>query len=235
MKKFISLTLLFVILMFVSISYADDHGMTFSTDPDREELERQKQYKLEPIKAWEEDLNGNIVEVTPKNVNGSIMSVPNDGFLYIYDDYILDYHTSDDKRFFVSRIVVENYAYDTFAPITYKQQSTVVTEWSVSSNLQLEVEAGNDFLGKIKASTGVDVGSSHTSSKSEDIEFGPMQVPPRTKGTIIKYRGGYYGNGALRYRKYSPSGLSWLGYYYETGNGWSVSPTTTFVYMESPL
>ncbi|MTI48299.1 MAG: hypothetical protein FH761_10680 [Firmicutes bacterium] len=122
MKRIISLALLFVISMSVGIGYADGDGGIYSTNPDAEELERQKQYKLPPIEAWEVDLEGNVEE-----------------------------------------------------------------------------------------------------------------VPPRTKGTIKKYRGGSYGGGSLRYKKYSPSGTSFLGYYYETGNGWSVSPTTTFTYTESSL
>ncbi len=236
MKKFILIILLFTILVFVSIGYADGYSMIFSTDHDTEELERQKQYKVPPIKGLKENLNKNIINTVPENIDRSIMTVPNDGFLYVYDDFILEQYMSDEKRFFVSKVVITNWFYDRTKPIAYSQKVKVRRDWEVSINLQSETEAGNDFLERIADSTGVQVSSSYTVPESETILVGPVDISPRTKAAIKRYTGGYYGSGYLRYKKYSPSGLSWLGYYYQKADGWVVSPTTsTFVFTDSSL
>lgn len=215
---------------FSSISYAD---ITFNTTPDSEELQRQKQYELPPVKAWFVDLKGNKRDAQSLHSIG-LMALPDDEYYYIYDTYDLDHTSSDPKRFYVSDVRVENYSYSTITPIKYIQEEKVQTNWSVSSSILLEVEAGNDFIGKVKGATGVEVSSCYTSYSSTSIEYGPIDVPPRTLAKITKYRGGIDGDGALRYKVYSPN-WTFLGYHYETGGGWTVSPSTTFTYTESSL
>ncbi|MBQ6447030.1 hypothetical protein KGR20_15750 [Cytobacillus oceanisediminis] len=185
--------------------------------------------EVEEIKAWEEDLNGNITEVTPlsERNNGvksgeiSLFAPPKDGYTYSFDSYVKNSPRKDwyFQNLGVFRIANKN---TVKAEAQYEQQETVTTNWKVSANLSGKGTIGKSFLAGIEATIGGSYDYSKTTTKGK--KYGVKQeVPPKTTHYITAYAVGGYDNGRLRYKKYAPGGSSLVGYYYETASGTAVN------------
>jgi len=87
---------------------------TFSSVPEAQEIERQKQYILTPGNAWEVDLQGNVkpaLYIVPntRDYNEIAPLSWSDGtYDYVFFGYISTSTKKDPKRFFISKITVEN-------------------------------------------------------------------------------------------------------------------------------
>lgn len=185
---------------------------------------------LPAIKAYEVDLSGNKKQVIPisqqvlKSKSKIITAVPNDGFIYIFDDYDLDYSEVDKYFKKIGSVNFENRSSNLTWDLKYTQSSANTVKWSVSVNISGKTEIGNKFLGKIEAAAGLTVSREKTYAESTIVE-NTLEIQPGNWGMISKYQYGRSGNGRLVYKKYSPDGISWIGMYYETAGGWAISPT----------
>ncbi|MFD2671111.1 hypothetical protein [Marinicrinis sediminis] len=214
-----------------------DSNIVFSTTPDAQEQKRLEQYTLTPGTAYEIDVHG-IKKMTEYKVvnakSGEVTTQWTDGngYIYTFDSYVQNNYSTDPKRFYVSDVSVYNNSSQSI-PIKYIQNNSVTTGWSVSANIQAEGSLKAAFLGKLSYSVGVTYTDSKTTTSSTTVELGPINVPARKAGKITKYRAGGYGAGQAAWRKYSPSGTSYIGMYYTGESGWAVNPnSTTLAYTE---
>jgi hypothetical protein len=234
MKK-ITTSLFISVLLFNICAYAQESKGTFYVDP---KLETKKEFRNKEIKAWETDFNGNVKVVKPINKalnddDKPSLCTPSDGYIYQYDHYDLNYTKTDKKHFYVSSVSIENRT-GSSVTLKYVQQQSKTTKWDISVNLEGETSAGNEFLAKIKVKAGIDVTKESVSYASTTVEF-TATVRSQYEGIIEKYKGGINGSGAMAYRKYSPSGTSWIGMYYETAGGWAVTDDRSYVLREIRL
>lgn len=187
--------------------------------------------EVEEVKAWEEDLNGNIKEVAPlsernnddKSGEISLFAVPKDGYKYTFDKYE---KKSPKKNWYLKNMGTFRLAnkVKTVLKGQYVQEETVISNWKVSTNLSVKGKIGSSFLGGIEATLGGSFDYSKTATKGK--KYGVEQkVPPKTIHYLTAYSVGGYDNGRLKYKKYSPSGSSLVGYYYENASGTAVSKT----------
>ncbi len=249
MKKISIFILAFLILfipLFQSNTLASGNYSVFSTVPDATEIERQKQYELPESKAWETNKQGKVVPVRSivfkRNTNiikngkiGTMSWVDADGYVYVFNDYAQNNYLTDSKRFFVSRVTLENKGSQPL-PLKYIQQETVQTNWVVSSKISAEADLGNKFIAKLKTSLELSVARSSTTYSSTTIEAGPTYIPPGYGASYTKYRKGAFGQGQAEWKKYAPGGTSWIGMYYTGESGWvPVDNDTTLVYSEYKL
>lgn len=191
---------------------------------------------LEPAVAWVEDENGNITETQPIahliNEDGRVVSnsraVPNDGYVYIFDRY--DLSTISDVSSF--RGIGQYSLTNTFAnPVTatYEQSETKTSAWSVAASISASATIEAAFLAKVTASAGLTCTKSHTTQAGTKIGASTT-VNPGQKVTFTAYIGGASASGTLVYKKYSPSGTSFLGQYYnETASGTAVKTGAYYV------
>ncbi|MEB9897419.1 hypothetical protein P4K96_28795 [Bacillus cereus] len=237
------LSISLIAAVFPSTSSADSHAnSTFTTTPDSDEIERQKQYQLAPPTAWESDLQGNIkpapyiVPNRNSRTNGiTPMSWNDSNYTYVFDGYVLKDYKKDPKRFFISRVSVENRSSGNL-PLKYTQQQSVESSWSVSANIEGEAEFGVKFLSSLKLKLGGSYSRSKTTQASSTIEAGPKNIPPQTSASYTKYRAGAYGSGQAAWKKYVKGSSSWVGMYHTGESGWAVDENdTTIVYEERKL
>ncbi|MEF2966108.1 hypothetical protein V3851_09730 [Paenibacillus sp. M1] len=216
----------------------DDYGV-FSTVPDKEELERQQQYKLDPPTAWEVDLNGNkrIVPYTVLNKKGGIgtNSWSDSNYTYVFNGWTLNSTKVDKKRFFVSRVTVENNSTG-LLPLKYVQQESVTTKWEVGANIEAEAQFKVAFLASLKTKLGGSYNYSKTTMSSTTVEAGPKDIPAGYKASYTKYRAGGYGAGQAEWKKYPKGSSSWVGMHYTGESGWAVNENdVTIEYTESKI
>ncbi|MDP9750676.1 hypothetical protein [Thermoanaerobacter pentosaceus] len=230
MKKIILLLMILVFTLFINAYFVYANDLSNGNDntiPDSV-LEKVKskveksQFKLPEIRAWEIDKDGSKREVIPKSIKNnnnliSTMGVPNDGYIYVFDHYDPNYASKNWHYASAGTYRLANY---TNTPIngTYKQLNTKQIYWNVSANVSGETTVGNGFLAGIKLKTGVEVDRSQTwyAGKEYGVAF---TVPPRTVYYLTNYQVGINSSGLLYWKKYSPSGTSWLGWYTETAGG----------------
>lgn len=209
----------------------------YTTVPDREELQRQEQYKLEAPNAWIEDINGNKTEVpyiVPSN-ELSTQSWSDSNFTYVFNRFVLDNYKKDSKRFFIDKITVENRSSGPL-PLKYIQQSSVTSSWTASANLQAEAELKVKFFASLKASLGASYSYQKTTSSSTTVEAGPKNIPAGYKASYTKYRAGGYGAGQSVWKMYVKNTGSYAGEYKTGESAWAPSDNeTTIEYAESKL
>lgn len=222
-----------------SASVAKSEG-TFTSIPGPEEIERQKQYQLEPPTAWEYDSEGNKIEVPYKDLYNSdeigTFSWSDSNYTYVFDSWVLNNTKKDPLRFYVSEVSVENRAYSGTLPLSYKQTSSVTTDWSVNFNINFEGDLKVKFLASLKANLGGSYNYTKNNSASSTIEIGPVQVPARTIATFKKYNGGAYGAGQAAWKKYIKGSASQVGMHYTGESGWAIDESSTrHVYSETKI
>lgn len=226
MKKFlvfslISLGLLSVNVSSVSASTVDNIPSNVIEKAD--EKVNSSKYLINEIEAWEIDLNGNETKVIPKNLysNISTRAVPNDGFIYEFDHYDPD-ECSTNWHYKVAGVYrAANYSSSSTLNAAYTQSSTTTTQWNVSGNISAQAKIGTSFLGEITATAGVSVGRSKTWS-SGTTYGASFTVAPRTVNYLTNYQVGVNSGGYLYWRKYSPTGISIMGWYKESANGTAI-------------
>ncbi|MEC2346710.1 MULTISPECIES: hypothetical protein [Paenibacillus] len=249
MKKSRILTLLLTLGLFASISPVvananlletenDDFGV-FSTTPSKEELERQKQYQLDTPLAWEIDLEGKkkyVPYIVPNKESGiGTNSWSDSNYTYVFNGWTLNSTKIDKKRFFVSRVTVENRSTGTL-PLKYVQQESVTTKWEVGANIEAEAEFKVKFLASLNAKLGGSYNYSKTTYSSTTVEAGPKNIPAGYSASYTKYRAGGYGAGQAEWKKYPKGSSSWIGMYYTGESGWAVNENdVTIEYSETKL
>jgi len=240
---FLSISLLVLGLPFVANAEGQKSYETFSSTPDTAEIERQKQYELAPGSAWEVDLQGNVKPApyivphakSPNEKTITPMSWSDGSYDYVYYGYTSTDTKLDSKKFFISKVTVENQSLGPL-PLKYTQQETVTTYWSVSANISAEGELKVQWLASLKVSLGGSYSYSKTTYSSTQIEAGPKDIPPGYSASYTKYRAGGYGKGQAAWKKYIKGYSSWVGMYYTNESGWAPHENqTTIVYEEHRL
>ncbi|MNZ93369.1 hypothetical protein D3C78_1124310 [compost metagenome] len=187
------------------------------------------------LEAWEVDLNGNKEEVTPlsQRIDQKISpsAVPNDGFIYAFDDYLPDFSKKNWTYQNMGTVRIEN-KLSTPAEANYTQTNTDVSSWNVGVNISGKAEVGVKFLAKLEITLGGSWGMSKTFTKSTSYGI-KQQIPGKTTAYITAYAVGGNSNGSLAYKKYSPSGASLLGYYYESAGGTAVNKNDANIVISS--
>lgn len=184
------------------------------------------------VEAWEEDLNGNKVKVTPlserkefnekKSGEIEMYAVPNDGYNYVADMYLVNNPSRNWRYKSAGVFRINNTSYSIpMYDVTYVQQSAVENFWSVGATISGSGTFGNSFLGQIAYSVGgsYDKSRKYTTGTTFSTK---IDVDPRTIAYLANYTVGMYDKGTLRYKKYTTSG-SLVGYYSESGGGTAVS------------
>lgn len=205
---------------------------SFSTVPNQAAQEKMDEISndIPEMRAFEIDAEGNEVEVEPLHLSeAATLSVPSDGFQYIYKYFEYTGGGTRDPYFkMLGRKSQENLSYTQPLTVKYTQESSASSEWSVSPSLELNTKAGNEFLGKLEAKVGVTLTTGHTWGSSTTVEE-ELVTPPRTWGALTKYNAAIQGNGALVYEKRTASGTSIIGQYKETVGGWAVAKNDTHI------
>lgn len=107
-----------------------------------------------------------------KDSSLEMFSVPNDEYVYIYKDLrIVDNY--DIKNF---KVLGKNFVKNQLnTPIKaiYEQNNTTTVNWEVASEISTKTEIGNDFLGKLSTTAGVNLSSSSTiqAGKKFGVEY----------------------------------------------------------------
>ncbi|WP_342478819.1 hypothetical protein NYE24_12895 [Paenibacillus sp. FSL H7-0350] len=216
----------------------------FTSVPDQQEIERQKQYEPAPPTAWEVDLNGNkktVPYIVPSALGnatkGTIgtQSWSDSNYTYAFDGWALSSTQLDDYRFYVSKVSIDNHSSQPL-PLKYTQQNSITTQWSVGANISAEAEFGPSFLSSLTVSLGGNWSKSKTSYASTTIEMGPVNVPSGWAASFTKYQGGGYGQGQARWKKYIKGTSSLVGLYYTGESGWAVNDSVTkYVYADHKI
>mgnify|MGYP006979251110 CR=1 FL=1 len=215
-----------------------------------EKKEKENQASLPPNKAWEVDLQGNRIEVTPLGQRSGVTftkygaqareirkssftntqleraSEANDyEYIYILKDFLPNHVNYNWYYKSTGTIRIEN-RLSTPAEAHYTQQNTTTTNWTVSGTLEISAEAGVKFLSKISGSLSVSAARSKTwySGTSYGVK---QNIPPRTTAYITNYAVGGSSNGSLQWEKYAKvtdQTYVFTGYYYESVGGTAVLP-----------
>ncbi|WP_416148622.1 hypothetical protein ACM26V_20480 [Salipaludibacillus sp. HK11] len=191
--------------------------------------EAESQFQLPEVKAWEEDLDGTIKEVIPLSERPlssmigevSIMAPPKDGFVYKFDRYIADSVKRNWTYKSAGTIRIRN-TLSTSTQAHYTQQNTTTTKWSVAGEISGSATIGNSFLGAVESKLSISAGrdKSWTSGRTYGVK---QKIPARTTAYVTAYAVGANTGGRIAYKKYSPSGTSLVGMYYETKGGTAIS------------
>lgn len=183
------------------------------------------------VEAWEVDLKGNKIKVTPlsertdlkKNKSGEFENaVPSDGYNYVPDSYVVNNPSRNYYYKSAGVFRVNNASYSiTMRDVTYTQQASVENFWNVNISISGSGTFGNSFLGKIAYTVGgsYDKSRKYTTGTTYSTTY---DVPPRTTAYLANWTVGMYDKGTLRYKKYTTSGTL-VGYYSESGGGTAVS------------
>lgn len=234
MKKF-STVLMVILLISLSTTsvFANTESANMTTGIPKSVLEKadskvtSNKDEIPEIKAWETDLSGNTIEVTPKSMQlnskdpVSVFAPPKDGYVYLFNSYI---SSSAKKNWYYENLGTFRFSNQTSTPIKnvkYEQTISKTSKWSVSSNISGEAKIGNSFLGQIKAKLGAE--GAYSRSWTKGNTYGASYtVPARTIYYLTNYQVGLNSNGKLLYNKYHPSGGS-AGVYTESAGGTAVS------------
>ena len=152
-----------------------------------------------------------------------MQSVPNDGYQYVYLDYQADDVDIDWNYKIAGTVRVEN-PLEGSTEVTYTQSETETTTWSVAGEISGTTEIGNDFIGSVEATASASAGRDRTfySGNSYGLK---KDITGQTVAYLTNYAVGGNTNGAIRYKKYSPSGASYLGIYKDYQGGTAVMET----------
>ncbi|TCT17558.1 hypothetical protein EDD68_1286 [Melghiribacillus thermohalophilus] len=157
----------------------------------------------------------------------STQSVPDDGYVYVYDHYDWD-ATQKDWYFESTGTIRYTNNLNTTAEVYYEQQTTKEVDWDVGVDIGGSTSIGNDFLGSIEVNANLSVNRSK--NFLEGRKYGAkVSIPGNTVAYITNYAVGANTDGAIVYRKYSPSGTSWLGMYKDYQGGTAVIETDAHV------
>lgn len=189
---------------------------------DSVENEIQKNHiELPEVKAWEVDLSGNITEVTPLSERMTTMAPPKDGYVYYFDKYVVN-KPKRNWKFKNAGIYRFSNKTNSTATVQYLQESTTTTNWNVTGSIEGSAKIKASFLGEIETKVSVSAGASKTYTKGKTYGA-TISVPKKTTVYITNYTVGINDSGRLRYKKYSASGTSLVGYYYENAGGTAIS------------
>lgn len=230
----IALSLLLLIIGPVSSFAANNENNNIPQDVLEKIQQKVQENSAEEIvvEAWEEDLNGNKIKVTPlserkefsKKKSGEIgmYAVPKDGYNYVPDMYLVNNPSRNWHYKSAGVFRVNNTSYSIpMNDVTYVQQSEVENHWNVGATISGSGTFGTSFLGQIAYSVGGSYDKSRTYTTGTTFST-KIDVGPRTIAYLANYTVGMYDKGTLRYKKYSTSGTL-VGYYSETGGGTAVS------------
>lgn len=188
-------------------------------------------FTLPETKAWEEDLKGNVKEVTPLNQRSDVYStsdvirysIPDDGYTYEFQDYEPASKATRVWHYDIAGIYRVSNKTASTAHATYTQQSSTDVKWSVGSNISGNATIGTSFLGKVEVSLGANVSrdKSYTAGKSYGVS---QTIPAKTTVYITNYTVGANSSGKLWYKKYAGGSTgTYIGNYYESAGGTCIS------------
>ena len=233
MKKIFSVLALTTILTLSSFgSFAANASKTDNGIPDyvlqlvNQKVEDNK-YVIPEAVGYESDVNGNLTKVTPLSQREfsedsiSTMSVPNDGYIYIFNDYIA---TSASTNWYYRSVGTFRFSNQTSTPVSnvkYEQYSSTTVKWSVSGSISGTATIGTKFLAAVEVKAGVSVGAEKTWNSG--TSYGATYtVPAKTIYYLTNYQVGVNAGGQLLYNKYYPNGSS-AGVYTESAGGTAIS------------
>lgn len=221
----------------------------FSNVPTHPEtIKEQAAYEKEmqkPVKAWIVK-NGISREVAPANFGADGYEKPRiekpgygdvgtlgfwqGGYYYIWKKYEPNYRTTDNYRHFVSDVSVRNETTQAI-PLKYTQGTTKVNTWQYTGKVEAETSFKVALIGDIKASLGIEVSTTKTTTTSTTVEFGPINAKAGYTTYIEKYYQGAYSGGAGVWGKYYVNPQNQYIYtgedYRETGNAWGINDNST--------
>lgn len=220
-KKVITLIMLGMILSSTSVFAQENTSIPTKIQKKVEQNIEESKNELKEIKAWETDVNGNLIEVTPKSDTFKTRMPPSNGYRYLFNKY---YSSTNNKNYRFSQVGTYRISNGTSSAIsaTYTQQSDVQTSWNVSSNVSAEATIGNSFIGEIKAKVGGSVDRTKTWKTGTTISTS-YTVPSKTVVYLTNYQVGVYSSGTLTWSKYDAASGANVGTYTETANGTAVS------------
>ncbi|WP_113671774.1 hypothetical protein [Vallitalea guaymasensis] len=195
------------------------------------EIEKNKQ-EIPKLRAWEEDSEGNIKEVTPlskRNNNKAFMYsyFPNeDEYAYIYDTYIA-YNPNKNWKYKSAGTCKVTNEYDKPVKASYTQSASSLTTWEVSGSISAKGEIGVDFLAKLELELGGSYSRSKAYSKGWSYSLSAT-VDPWEVAYITNYVVGGYTGGQIKYHKVHKQ-LGTVTSYYENAGGTAVSKNDTNV------
>lgn len=146
----------------------------------------------------------------------STRSVPNDGYIYVFDYLYITNTKRKDYFRYLGHFTTRNKTGSNMN-VRYEQENTKTVRWDVAGSISGNTTIGNSFLGKIEVEVGVSV--SRSSTTSSNTRLGAYATcPPWHILTLTAYQGGVYADAVTVYSKYHSSGAS-VGVYTETVSG----------------
>lgn len=216
--KLIFATILALVLIIPQTSFAGAISESVQKQIDEQELA--SQFPIPELKAWETDMDGNKIEVTPLSER-THLRVPNDQFVYVFDHYDPNYTQINYSYKQAGTFLAENDSSSAIT-VTYKQQNSTTKEWTVGGNISGSASVKAGFLGKIEVEMGFNV--INVRSWAKGVEYGVEQViQPYTAKTLINWQVGVDTNGGLVYKKLDSASYSQVGWYTESAGGTVVS------------
>lgn len=217
----------------------EEYEIEDSSIPDEIALllnDSQQEDDFNKVRAWEVDLFGNITEVVPlsQRENSNLQKdgsrvVPDDGFIYVYNRYDPTYVKKDWTYSLAGESRTVN-GLTTNVEKSYEQQSTKTTNWTVSASIEGNGKIGADFLAKVEFKIGGSVARS-TTTVAGWKDTTKYTVRPNEIAVLKNYHVGVNADGANVYDKYSPSGTSLVGIYYETAGGTALVPSSNNIVL----
>ncbi|MHB1654389.1 MAG: hypothetical protein ACYCVD_18255 [Desulfitobacteriaceae bacterium] len=133
---------------------------------------------------------------------------------YISNSYTQTSSTDDPYHFNVGHTQAYN-GTPSPATLSYQQQQSYTSNWSVTAQVSATAELKTDYLAKLGATFGGSYTSSNTTSSSTSILYS-IQVPSMQTGYIYAWLPGGYSYGTAQYTEYYYDIYS--GYFFRTGN-----------------
>ena len=144
------------------------------------------------------------------NKSNSIKNIESKGVIAeVFTSYKQSSSATNDKFKNLGEISMNNPG-NTIATVSYTQNTTVTSAWSVSPKIEGTASLGTKWLGEIKATFGVTATKSSTTSKGTTVG-GSYQVPSKKTATLTLYQKGYKSGGTATYTLYEEPNANPIG------------------------
>ncbi|MGP3788441.1 hypothetical protein [Paenibacillus sp. 1A_MP2] len=220
LMKLSILSVLSLTLLTPQAAFAQD-GIPADIQKKIDENISQSEFKIPENRAWETDMNGNTVEVTPLSKRIQTMAPPNDGYIYSFEKYDPNSVAKNWRYQNMGTFRVANTSPGN-TTATYTQQSTNTATWNVTSSIKNSAQLKVGFLAGTSLEMGIQLSDAKTYSSGKTYGVSKT-IPGNTTIYMTNYAVGVNTAGNLVYKKYAPGGTSQVGIYTEQVGGTVVS------------
>lgn len=212
----------------VDVNYYSDYNEFLKVTEEAEQLSKEQDFlqQSQEIKMYDgktkSDIVLNLVETDEPGVYVEEGNNPKSSFTYKYSHYTQQSSNKNNRKFQIAEISQSNYTSITQS-YSFTMSNTTTTNWTVTGKVSGETQLGNDLLAKAKASLGLSVARSATTTKGTVLQSN-VKVPSKSTVTCITYLKGGYSGGVAYYNKYSSGGTLVGQVSYTNQSAWAPTP-----------